>query len=129
MNEHSNPDQFSLAADNEVDTVANSVPSVDSISLIDAIDTLLEAIDFDSEAESIKPENVAKTQKAFEHFLNSTGLHLSSHAFKDILIENSGENAFRDDGKTPNWYHFFRQVLPKLDAIKSGLITEETLNK
>ncbi|MEZ5815392.1 MAG: hypothetical protein R3E13_11845 [Alphaproteobacteria bacterium] len=97
--------------------------------LIKAIDELFEAVYFKTEDETIEPENVEATKEAFQHFLKRSGLVLSEGAFADILEENSGNHAFRADGKTPNWYHFFRQVLPKLSMLKSGRISEETLNQ
>ena len=96
---------------------------------IKAIDELFEAVDFDSAAETILPENVEATKRAFEHFLDRSGLILSQYAFRDTLKENTDDYAFRADGTTPNWYHFFRQVLPKLNDVRNGLISEETLNK
>ena len=96
--------------------------------LLVCIDTLLKAVDFETEEETLTPQNIESTKAAFKDFLQAADLPLSQFAFDDILRENQGPNEYRGDGKVPNWYHFFRQVLPKLSVIKAGLISEQVLN-
>ena len=99
----------------------------DQKKLYGALDRFFAAINFQTEAESIRPENVAKAKAAFETLIQEMDWKLVGLNFKALLKEKSGDKEFRDDGVTPNWYHEFRAVITDLDFLRSGLMTEETL--
>lgn len=92
-----------------------------------AFDTLTSNIWFGSEAESILPENVEKTKAAFRKFLTDMDMPLAVWNFDELLEEKKGEFEFRADGKTPNWYHEFRECLIFMSYVRSGLIREKDL--
>lgn len=91
-------------------------------------DRLLSEIWFSTEEESIKPENVEKTKQAFRQFLKNMGWPEAAFSFEELLLEKTGEFEFRADGKTPNWYHEFRESLWALNFVRRGLISERDVN-
>lgn len=97
--------------------------------LNEALDRFFAAINFKTEAESIRPKNVAKAKAAFETLIDEMGWDLVRYNFKALLAEKSGDKEFRDDGRTPNWYHEFRSVITDLDFLRSGLYDQGTLNR
>lgn len=92
------------------------------------IDALMAAIDYPSTAESITPENTARTLSAFKKFLKDAKLYLADWSLDVLLAEEKvGKYAFRKDGVTPNWYHEFREVLMFLSLVRSETIAVEEL--
>lgn len=92
-------------------------------------DKLLSEVWFSTEAESITPENVEKTKRAFQKFFKNMDWPIAAFSYEALLQEKTGEFEFRADGKTPNWYHEFRECLWALNFIRKGLIPEKDLNK
>lgn len=95
-----------------------------------SFDRLLHRIDYESEKESIQPENVKQTEEAFREFLTDMMSvdplwRLPLWSFEALLKEKSGEFEFRADGKVPNWYHEFRNFLYVGAAYRDGLIPKE----
>ncbi len=105
------------------------VVPTDKEKLFAALDRFFAAINFQTEAESIRPENVAKTKAAFETLIQEMDWKLVGLNFKALLKEKSGDKEFRDDGETPNWYHEFRAVITDLDFLRSDLMMEQDINK
>lgn len=92
-----------------------------------AYDRLTAKICFASEKESIKPGNVERTKFAFREFLVEMNWPLAQWCFEDLLEEKRGEHLFRSDGKTPNWYHEFRECLYLLGKMRAGMLKEKDL--
>lgn len=99
------------------------------LSLNDKIDDLLAAINFQTEEETLLPENVETIKIAFENFLKAADWPMAAASFQELLKEKSGKHAFRKDGKTPDWFHEFQNVLCYLVRIKAGLLRPEELNR
>lgn len=97
--------------------------------LVSAIDRLFSKINFETEAETLEPQNIVCTEGAFREFLGEMNWTLAKVSFNELMDEKSGDFALRDDGKTPNWYHEFDQVMLSLALIKSGKIDEVELEK
>ncbi len=97
--------------------------------LVRAIDNLFSKINFQTEAETLEPENIAKTEAAFLEFLDEMRWPLGKVSFSELMKEKSGDFALRDDGKTPSWYHELSEIMIFLALVKSGKIDEAILDK
>ncbi len=119
--------EFSVSATND-NAMSSAAGSSHNKRLIRHFDRLLSEIWFPTEEESIKPENVEKTKQAYRKFLKNMGQPMPAFSFEELLQEKTGEFEFRADGKTPNWYHEFREDLWALNFIRRGLILEKDIN-
>ena len=86
-------------------------------------------VTFSSEKESIRPENAEITKHAFRTFLKEMKWTVAEWCFEDLLREKTGEHEFRADGKTPNWYHEFRECFYDLAQARAGHVLEDNVRK
>lgn len=85
-----------------------------------AIDRFLEAIDFESEKESIKPEHVEIVKNAFLALTEELGWTRVKAAFTELLDEKSGPKQYRKFGGIPNFYHDLRPMIGTLIRYRNG---------
>lgn len=100
----------------------------DTAHLNAALDSFFAQIDFETEAESLKPENVETAKNAFKTFLRDMEWSAVEYSFDELLTEKSGDHATRKNPDVPNWYHEFRQILPVLSMMRSGIYTHQNLD-
>ncbi|MCB1783760.1 MAG: hypothetical protein KDI13_07155 [Alphaproteobacteria bacterium] len=92
-----------------------------------ALDSFFAEINFQTEEETIRPVNVEKAKQAFMRLCRDMDWVLVEQSFLELLDEKSGDKSLRKDGETPNWYHEFRNLLPTLSLLRSGIYTLDNL--
>lgn len=97
--------------------------------LVQLIDDLFRKTDFKTEEESIEPENAKTIRESFESFMDQAGLGLARHSFAELLEEKSGLFEFRDDGKTPNYFHELRECLQILALIRNKKLSMKAIRE
>tara|TARA_B100001989_G_scaffold78376_1_gene53977 strand:- start:45 stop:1319 length:1275 start_codon:yes stop_codon:yes gene_type:complete len=93
----------------------------------EAIDRFFAEIDFQTRAETVKPENVEKTKQAFYELMDEMGWDALKVTFDELLEEL--ESVTRKKTDTPAWYHQFRQCLYDISTYRSGLYSSKNLEK
>lgn len=110
------------------DNLPQDYPPGTSKKFTAATDKFFSELDrFQTEQEFIQPGSEKIVQKAFNDFLQESGLVLSQLSLPILMTEKSGKHAFRDDGVTPNWYHELRQIVGFLSLMRSGKLNEKIL--
>ncbi len=95
----------------------------------ESFDWLLTRINFKSEEEAILPENIEETKEAIREFLTDMGWFQSRLAFEELLQEKSGKEAYRADGRVPNFYHEVREFLYLCAKRRDGLLAPHCLDE